>query len=252
MRPLSRDAPAKWAARNRPGGWGSPLPRASSGVPSREFRGVDMRFARALVLAAHTDDAELGCGAAMARMLEEGVEVFVAAFSTAQDSVPPGWPLNILQQEFTKAMALLGIPPTHITVFDYPVRRLSYYRQEVLDNLIQLRRDTQPDLVLLPSGSDVHQDHQVLHMEGTRAFKDLSTLGYELPWNHIDFAAQAFVVVERHHLDRKWQALQAYESQFELRRPYFSREFIDGLARVRGLQVKTGFAEAFEVVRMRL
>jgi LmbE family N-acetylglucosaminyl deacetylase len=149
-------------------------------------------------------------------------------------------------------MVLLGIPSTHMRVFDYPVRRLSYYRQEVLDSLIQLRRSIQPDLVLLPSGSDVHQDHQVLYMEGTRAFKDMSTLGYELPWNHIDFSAQAFVVVERHHVDRKWLALQAYESQFELQRPYFTKEFIEGLAKVRGIQVKAAYAEAFEVVRVRL
>ena len=77
-------------------------------------------------------------------------------------------------------------------------------------------------------------------------------LGYELPWNHISFDAQAFVTLEERHLDAKWAALQAYTSQFELARPYFSRSFIEGLARVRGTQVKVEIAEAFEVMRIKL
>ena len=45
---------------------------------------------RVLVLAPHTDDAELGCGGTIARLLRDGVDVFVAAFSTAEESLPPG------------------------------------------------------------------------------------------------------------------------------------------------------------------
>jgi hypothetical protein len=52
-------------------------------------------------------------------------------------------------------------------------------------------------------------------------------------------------------LRAKWDALQEYKSQFELARPYFSWEFIEGLARVRGVQVKSTYAEAFEVMRLK-
>jgi len=45
---------------------------------------------RVLVLAPHTDDAELGCGGTIARLLTDGADVFVAAFSTAEESLPPG------------------------------------------------------------------------------------------------------------------------------------------------------------------
>jgi hypothetical protein len=38
----------------------------------------------------------------------------------------------------------------------------------------------------------------------------------------------------------------------ELARSYFTWEFIEGLARVRGVQVKSEYAEAFEVIRIRL
>lgn len=211
-----------------------------------------MECRRILVLAPHTDDAELGCGGTIARKVEEGVEVYIAAFSTAKESVPAGSEEDILKKEFFEAMPILGVPAKNLYLFDYPVRRLSYYRQDVLETLVKLRREIAPDMVFLPSGNDVHQDHQVLYAEGVRAFKDLSVLGYELPWNHITFSAQAFVVLEQRHIERKWEALQAYRSQFELTRFYFSKEFIEGLARVRGVQVKVQWAEAFEVLRIRI
>lgn len=211
-----------------------------------------MKVRRVVVLSPHTDDAELGCGATIARMVEEDVDVYVAVFSTADESLPPGSQPGTLKREFLEAMTILGVPQSNLVIFNYPVRRLSYFRQEVLEELVRLRQTLAPELVLLPSGHDVHQDHQVLYAEGLRAFREVSILGYELPWNHIAFSAQAFVVLEERHLEQKWRALQAYRSQFELKRPYFSEEFIKSLARVRGTQLRTKYAEAYEVLRMRL
>lgn len=204
-----------------------------------------------LVLAPHTDDAELGCGGTIARFLDEGIRVDIAAFSTAKESLPPGMPSDTLKKEFLEAMKILGVTDEHIFVFDYPVRKLTNYRQEILENLVLLKRTLSPDIVLVPSGADVHQDHQVLYAEAIRAYKQTTLWGYELPWNHITFAAQAFVTIEQQHLDKKWLALQAYKSQIELNRNYFTLKFIEGLARVRGTQVGTELAEAFEVVRIK-
>lgn len=205
-----------------------------------------------LILAPHTDDAELGCGATIARLLEAGIRVYVAVFSTAEDSLPAGAPPGELKREFLEAMGALGIPQDHLFVYDYPVRRFSYHRQKVLERIVQLRRDIQPSVVFLPASSDLHQDHYVVHVEGLRAFKDVTVWGYELPWNQVTFSANAFMVVERRHLEEKWKALQAYRTQFTLGRPYFSWDFIEGLARVRGTQVKAEYAEAYEVIRIKV
>ncbi len=210
-----------------------------------------MDYRRALVLAPHTDDAELGCGGTLARLLEGGTEVHAMVFSTASDSLPEDKPPDTLKQEFFAAADVLGLDRERCYVYDYTVRRLSYSRQEVLEEMVRVRRSVEPDLVLLPSGHDLHQDHKVVHTEGLRAFKEVTVLGYELPWNHISFDATAFVTLEPRHLEAKWNALQAYKSQFELGRPYFSRSFIEGLARVRGTQVKVEIAEAFEVLRIK-
>lgn len=205
-----------------------------------------------LVLAPHTDDAELGCGGTMSRFIAAGLEVHVAAFSTAEESLPRTSQPGALKQEFFAAMDSMGIPKDHCYIYDYPVRVLSYHRQEVLDNLIKLKKNIQPASVFLPAGADLHQDHQVLHVEGLRAFKDITLWGYELPWNHVTFSANAFVALEKSHIESKWKALQAYRTQLELERPYFSWEFIESLARIRGTQVKEKYAEAFEVVRVKI
>lgn len=204
-----------------------------------------------LVLAPHTDDAELGCGGTISRLLASGAKVHVAAFSTAEDSLPKGAAPNQLRVEFCAAMERLGVPRESTTVYDYPVRRLSYHRQEVLEHVVELRRRINPSMVLLPSAHDVHQDHQVVNAEGMRCFKDITVWGYELPWNHVEFSAQAFVTLERCHLQAKWNSLQEYKTQIEMARPYFTWEFIEGLARVRGVQVKAPYAEAYEVMRFR-
>lgn len=207
---------------------------------------------RLLILAPHTDDAELGCGGTIARFLESGSEIYLAAFSTAEESLPSESRPGRLREEFLKATKVLGVPRKNVFVYDYPVRRLSDHRQEVLEELVRFRREIEPQVVFLPTGNDLHQDHQVLHEEGVRAFKHLTVWGYDLPWNQITFSAQAFVTLEHRHLRAKWRALQAYKSQFELGRPYFSWEFVEGLARVRGLQVKAEYAEAYEVVRIKV
>ena len=154
-----------------------------------------------LLRAPHTDDIELGCGATMARILEEGdAEIDVAVFSTASDPPPPPLAKTALRDEFYAAMKILGVKKNRLTVYDYAVRKLSYNRQDVLEELVKLRKSIDPDVVFLPSGEDLHQDHQTLSLEGLRAFKEITVWGYELPWNTITFPSER---INRVFLSRK-------------------------------------------------
>ena len=207
---------------------------------------------RVLALSPHTDDIELGCGGTIARWIDEGATVFTAAFSTAETSLPPGSKQMRLKDECDLALDELGVPHDNRWVFDFPVRHFGDHRQDVLERMVRLAREVEPEVVLVPSGADLHQDHAVIHAESLRAFRHLTMLGYEAPWNNITFPAEAFVVLDEVHLRRKWAALSRYESQLELARPYFTYAFIEGLATVRGVQVKARYAEAYEVIRVLL
>lgn len=206
-----------------------------------------MNFNNILVLAPHTDDGELGAGAFISKLIEQGAKVTYVAFSTAEESVPDHLPKDILKTEVRAATKKLGIPEDNLIVFNYPVRKLNYARQEILESLIKIRKDNDYDLVLMPSLKDIHQDHATIAQEGLRAFKNTSILGYELIWNNLSFDTTCFVKVKRQHVEAKYSALQCYESQAG--RDYMSHEFIFSLAKTRGVQIGSEYAESFEVVR---
>ncbi len=204
-------------------------------------------FQRTLVLAPHTDDGEFGCGGSISKWVGEGKEVYYISFSSARKSVPAGMPTDILEQEVREATRVLGIPPKHLVLFNYPVREFPSYRQDILEDMVALGNDLKPELVLLPSINDTHQDHQTVSREGFRAFKKTSMIGYEMPYNNLTFSTHLFTVLEEGHVNRKVAALQCYKSQ--ARKPYATADFIMSLARVRGTQIGVQYAESFEVVR---
>ncbi len=201
-----------------------------------------------LILSPHTDDAELGAGGTLARFLEEGHTFSWVVFSSAEESLPKGLPANTLRGEFKEVVSELGIE--NYKLFDFKVRYLFEQRQVILEELVRLRKAYHPDLVFTPSTYDHHQDHQVVSAETIRAFKNhASIIGYELPWNHTQFVNPLLVRLQEQHMEKKWAILSKYQSQIIQERSYFSKEFIYGLARVRGCQCGVKYAESFEVIR---
>ncbi|MEG1723985.1 MAG: PIG-L deacetylase family protein [Anaerovoracaceae bacterium] len=205
-------------------------------------------FNNILVLAPHTDDGELGLGGTIYKLISAGKNVTYVAFSTAEESVPEGFPKDILKTEVRNATAKLGITSENLLIYNYQVRKLNYVRQEILEALIQIRKTKHYDLVFIPSLHDIHQDHTTIAQEGLRAFKNTTILGYELIWNNLTFNTQCFVRLDKLQIDAKISALKEYKSQGK--RDYLSDEFIYSLARARGVQVGSEYAEAFEVVRL--
>lgn len=130
------------------------------------------KYKNILVLAPHTDDGELGAGGMISKCIESGSEVTYVAFSTAEESVPEGLPKDILKTEVKHATSVLGISEENLIIFNFEVRKLNYARQEILENVIKIRNSKKYDLILIRSLNDV-QDHQTIHQEGLRAFKQL-------------------------------------------------------------------------------
>ena len=203
---------------------------------------------RVLVLAPHTDDGEFGCGGTMARLVESGVDVHYHAFSIATRSLPAGFPPDTLAKEVREATAELGIAAERLTVHDFDVRTFPERRQDILELLVSLWEELKPDAVFQPSHHDVHQDHQVVAAEGLRAFKRTTVLGYEIPWNNLNFDYQAYVALDRAHIERKVAALSKYASQQH--RKYADPEYIWNLARTNGINAGREYAEVFEVYRV--
>ena len=204
-------------------------------------------FTNVLVLAPHTDDGEFGCGGTMARFIENGVRITYAAFSTAAKSVPDGFPKDVLKHEVRAATGVLGIPEKDLRVYDFEVRTFPTVRQDILEEMILLQQEIDPDCVLLPALVDLHQDHKTIAEEGLRAFKRTTVMAYEIPWNNLNFSHQAYVRLEDRHVEKKVEALACYASQGH--RNYTREDYIRNVALTRGVNVGCEFAEVFEVYR---
>ena len=198
-----------------------------------------MKFKEVLVLSPHTDDAEFGAGATIAKLVEEDAHITAFMFAA---------PLVQLVDECKKALNILGVH--NYKIFHFKTRHFYKVRQKILQLLWDYNKATQVDLVLTPSTLDLHQDHQTVTNEALRAFRHSTILGYELVGNHILLRENCFVSLEEKHVKKKVEAVLCYKSQVKLRPNIFNEDFIRAIMRSRSAHVKTKYAEAFEIIKL--
>jgi LmbE family N-acetylglucosaminyl deacetylase len=196
-----------------------------------------------LVLSPHTDDSELGAGGLISKLVSNGSKVTVMLFSNPIKSLLNKLNPSILFNEFKIATSLQKVDTI---ILDCPVREFSSHRQFILEKIYENRKNY--DLVITPCEFDTHQDHKVIYEEACRVFRNTNMLGYELPWNHVNFKSPLFVKLSEEEMYKKWNAISCYQSQIEMNRSYFSKDFIYGLARVRGVQAGSEYAEMYQFI----
>lgn len=185
---------------------------------------------------------ELGAGATIHQLSRTSRVYYVGL------SLPPLVEREVFMREFDESIRCLGIDPSRILLRDYNPRNLFDSRSDILQFFYDLNRDLKPDLVLIPSSRDIHQSHEVVYAEARRAFKYLTVLGYELPWNCMEFSMDVFNTVSREDVEAKVAAMNAYKTQKD--RMFFSNDIVGDLAHVRGKQIGREYAECFELIRL--
>lgn len=193
---------------------------------------------KVLVLSPHPDDGLLGCGGTINRFIEEGKEVWYVIFSWMNQGFD--------MPEIMDSLLSLGIDRKRIIIWDYPVRQFFEKRQEILEDLVKLRSDLEPELILCHSSDDRHQDHEVLRKEAFRAFKEHSIWGYELPWNTRNFRVDIFIPLFRRNIEKKIKALRSIPSQAKKR--YYDPKRREANAMAMGEKINQDFAEVFESI----
>ena len=196
---------------------------------------------RALVLSPHTDDAELGCGGTIAKMVEDGWKIHAIYFSAVSDRYPD------LIDEAANSGHILGM--TH-EVLEFHTRYFPRDRQEILQALYDHAKANRYDIVFTPTTTDIHQDHGVVTSEAKRAFRDCTLLGYELPWNNLTVSLNCFIPLKERHVKKKIQSLDCYSSQKH--NSYFNEKFFRSVVKMRGIQLSCPYAEGFETIKVRL
>ena len=203
-------------------------------------------FQRIVVVSAHSDDAEWGCGATIARFIEEGSEIYYVFCALPLTETNKESTIN----ESIEAIKKLGIKEENIKYKIFPTRHLYEYRAEILDFLYNINKVYNPNIVFTLSTFDTHQDHQVISDESFRAFKKTSIFGYELFWNTLEFHANGYISVSIQNIEKKIESILSHKSQ--LFRPFMNKCDIlsKSLAMSRGLQIEKEYAEAFQIRRL--
>ena len=207
-------------------------------------------YKKILIISPHTDDGELGCGGTISRFVREGVEIFYVALSDCQNAIPEGFDKEVLKNECLAATTRLGILESNVEILSFENKNFNNYRREIFNTLESIKEKIVPDLTFVPCSFDTHQDHQVVNEESKRVFRrEYSLLGYEEPWNNITMTTNYFVTLNKEDIETKVSSLHCYGSQSFQKKPYFSDEYIWGLAKTRGVQTSNLYAEAFEVIK---
>ncbi len=193
-----------------------------------------------LLLGAHCDDLEIGCGGTILQMAAKWPDAkFVwVTFSSGADR----------EAETRKAASklLAGARNTMVDVCNFRGSYFPHDAEKIKDHFETLKRH-QPDLVLTHYRQDLHQDHRVINELTWNTFRNHVILEYEIPKFDGDLGIpNTFVPISKRELDQKVDILMdCFPSQ--LHRKWFTRSTFEALARLRGVECNApeGFAEAF-------
>lgn len=204
------------------------------------------RPVRILVIGAHADDIEIGCGGTLLRMGEEGRirTIHWLVLSAAGDRIAEA---RAGADAFTR-----GVDDKRVEIAE---ARDGYFPAEyglIKDRFERLKAEPAPDLILVPRRDDLHQDHRIAAEMAWATFRDHAILEYEIPKWDADLAPpNAYVELTADIIERKAALLaQTYGSQVD--RHWFSRETFMGLARIRGIECRAagGYAEGFHARKL--
>jgi bacillithiol biosynthesis deacetylase BshB1 len=190
----------------------------------------------ALVIAPHPDDAELGMGGGILKMLASGLKVGVLDLTNGEPT-PHGSP-EIRQRETDAATKVLGLPWRQN--LGLPNRSLEA-TLEARAQLAGVIRQTRPRWLFAPYWDDAHPDHVAATqlIEAARFWAKLSKTDmpcepfhperiYNYYCVHLKLAPQpAFILDISAEWDAKLRAIECYQSQFVEGRPTEPPTFID-------------------------
>jgi LmbE family N-acetylglucosaminyl deacetylase len=197
-----------------------------------------------LVISAHIDDAECGCGGTIVRHLEQGDRVFWHTLIGEGYRVPDGWRKDVLKEEFQEAMLVLGVDNYHLYDFHVDVTENI---QDIRDQIYRIWKHTDPDIAYVPWSGSRHQDHSVVgkcaEQVGWQSGAEL--LQYFVPNDWHGFKPNTYKIVSEKHFKRKLEAIICYRSQFKMR-DWFTEKLLINIAQAFSVFAKGNSGEYVE------
>ena len=218
-------------------------------------------MAKVLVIAPHPDDEVLGCGGTIARYTKNGDDVYLCVVTKAYT---PDWPEDEIKErrdEVLRVNRILGIKKTYF--LDLPTAKLDTIPQKELNEVIaQVTNEVQPEIIYIPHGGDVNNDHRLVFdaamvairprpgpvIKRVLSYETLSETEWAAPSKESAFMPNVYVDISG-ALETKLKAMAEYKSELKEFPHPRSLEAISALAKVRGATVGVEAAEAFRLIR---
>jgi LmbE family N-acetylglucosaminyl deacetylase len=194
-----------------------------------------------LAIGAHPDDIEIGAGGLLLGLAESGLRTrYVVLTGTPE------------RQREARDAAHSFMPGAELTIdlFDLPEGRLPDAWGGVKEILEQVARSCSPDVIIAPSPEDAHQDHRTIGEIVPTVFRDQLYLAYEIPkWDGDLSRPSMYVPMSASTARHKVELLhKCFPSQ--RRRDWWDDEVFLGLARLRGMECRARYAEAFTCAKL--
>jgi LmbE family N-acetylglucosaminyl deacetylase len=195
-----------------------------------------------LAIGAHPDDIEIGAGGTLLSLAESHPRLrarYVVLTGSA----------NRKGEARDAARAFLPTADLAIDLLDLPEGRLPAAWGQVKEALEQVARSCSPDVIIAPSRDDAHQDHRTIAEIVPTAFRDVLYLAYEIPkWDGDLSRPSMYVPLSADTMRHKVELLhKCFPSQRG--RDWWNDEVFLGLARVRGMECRAPYAEAFSCTK---
>jgi LmbE family N-acetylglucosaminyl deacetylase len=196
---------------------------------------------KVLVLGAHSDDAEIGCGGTILKLISDGV------VESLRWVVLSGTEERIEEARISAEALLESVADREIVQPGFRDGFFPYDGAGIKAFFEDLKRDFQPDLIFTHQRHDLHQDHRITCELTWNTFRNHFILEYEVPKYDGDMGApNVFVPLESDVVQRKIDHLMTHFAT-QLPRRWFTPDLFSGLMRLRGMECQspTSHAEAF-------
>jgi LmbE family N-acetylglucosaminyl deacetylase len=192
-----------------------------------------------LCLGAHADDIEIGAGATILSWIASGAELDIHWCVASAGGV------RAVEAEASARDFLEGAARATIELGAFRDAYLPYDGAAVKEWVDAQKARMRPDVVLTHWSGDAHQDHRLVSELAWNVFRDSVILEYEIPkWDGDLGRPNVYQPVEETELARKIALLERHFGS-QRSKVWFDAETFRGLARIRGVECRARYAEAF-------
>jgi LmbE family N-acetylglucosaminyl deacetylase len=196
---------------------------------------------KVLALGAHPDDAEIGCGGTILKLIADG------AIGSICWVVLSGKDARVDEARASAEAMIEGVPERKILQPGFRDGFFPYDGAGIKGFFEDVKRDFEPDLILTHQRHDLHQDHRIACELTWNTFRDHLILEYEVPKYDGDMGRpNVYVAIDDEIRRRKIEHLMTHFAS-QVPKRWFKDELFTGLLRLRGMECNspTAHAEAF-------